>query len=231
MNMWRVTAQEQTSEGWSRLFCTRLGCIQMHFFPLFPGVKVKKRMLICLSRPRSTALFASARPQTTGQPWQRTAGARVSLDGRWKEGIVEMKFYFGCQEQFARGTERSGGEEVRPVRRFSVVSFCQRGLSATHTDSVTASTRQASLHLHTECVPLYLFIHFHVAKCCHFDEWEMEPANCFHSTGQVSHALNLNVLLVLRSYAALHLLEAVAATSHTRVHRRTWRCLEEFFPH
>lgn len=92
--------------------------------------------------------------------------------------------------------------------------------------------RQAPLHLHTECVPLYLFIHFHVAKCCHFDEWEMEPANCFHSTGQVSHALNLNVLLVLRSNATLCLLEAAAAaaaTSHTRVHRRTWRALRSFF--
>lgn len=81
-----------------------------------------------------------------------------------------MKFYFGCQEQFARGAERSDGEEVRRARRVSAVSFYQRGLSGTHTDSVTASTRQAPLHLHTECVPLYLFIHFHVAKCCHFDE-------------------------------------------------------------
>ena len=62
--------------------------------------------------------------------------------------------------------------------------------------SLTASTQQGLLHLHTECVLLYLSVHFHMAKCCHRDEWELELANCFHSTGQISHTLIWNVLHV-----------------------------------
>lgn len=74
--------------------------------------------------------------------------------------------------------------------------------------SLTVSTQQATLYLHTECILLYLFIHFHVAKCCHFDELELGLANCFHSTGQVSHALNLNVLLVRVALPLLCFFEA-----------------------
>lgn len=81
---------------------------------------------------------------------------------------MEMKFYFGCREQFARGANeqrRGGSPREESFGRVFLPTRAER-----YTDSVTASARQAPLHLHTECVPLYLFIHFHVAKCCHFDE-------------------------------------------------------------
>lgn len=76
------------------------------------------------------------------------------------------------------------------------MSFYPEGLNSIHCDSksLTVSTQQASLYPHTECVPFYLFTHFHVAKRCHFDELDLEQANCFHSTGQVSYALDLNIL-------------------------------------
>lgn len=75
------------------------------------------------------------------------------------------------------------------------MSFCQQGLNSVHTDSVNPAG--PSLSAYRMCVLLYLFIHVHVAKHCQYDELQLEPANCFHSTGQVSHALNLNVLLVI----------------------------------
>lgn len=120
--------------------------------------------------------------------------------------------------------------------------------------SPTASTQQAPLHPRTECVLLYLFIHFHVAKCCQCDEWELELANCFHSTGQVSHALNLNVHLVSGALPFSRFLDRriTAATflTHTqtpalpippppdfpaafliRIYLRNWSCSLQFHLH
>lgn len=145
--------------------------------------------MLMTSCPRSLLLFLGGL-QTTGQSWQqRSRGCMISERGNCRDEILLslsgiicvwcIVWWWGCKESFSH--------VILPTRAESYAYWqC----------SVTASTQQAPLHLHTECVLLYLFIRFHVAKCCHFDEWEMEPANCFHSMGQVSHALNLNVLLV-----------------------------------
>lgn len=205
----------------------------MHFFfpPLFPAVKVKKRMPICLSRaevncPVCLGAAADSRPTVT-------ADGRGCDIARWEVkrgncGDEILLWLSGAICTWRREVRRRGGFAARGEFRPCLFLPTRAERYTCWQSSVTASTRQAPLHLHTECVPLYLFIHFHVAKCCHFDEWEMEPANCFHSTGQVSHALNLNVLLVLRSRAALRLWEAATA-SRTRVHRHTWRALRSFF--
>lgn len=68
-----------------------------------------------------------------------------------------------------------------------------------------------------------------MAKCCHFDELELELANCFHSTGQVSHALNLNVPLVRVALPLLCFLEVHIRTAATVcTHMQTPAPLSDF---
>lgn len=81
MNMWQVTAQEQASEGWSALFCTHTGCIQMqtphHTF--FRGEKEAEAQTCPESSTRFLSHVEDFRHQ--GQVWQqggvKEAGGRI----------------------------------------------------------------------------------------------------------------------------------------------------------
>lgn len=207
MNMRQVTAQERGSEGWNVLFYTHMGCIQMPFVHSCS----QKRMLICILWGHSACFL-----QRRHQDRQQLGGDADIRKSKVKVGIVEMKCYFHCQEAFVYCVKYAD------MREFQTCHLCQPGLNSVQYRLTVLSdspTRQASRHLHTECIRLYLFIHFHVAKCCHFDEWEMELANCFHSMGQVSHALNLSILLVWASVGhALPSKGSHVATRHQPCH-------------
>lgn len=73
MNMWQVTAQEQASEGWSALFCTHMGCIQMQTPPHFFVEKRKlKRGVV---RGQTLGFFPTSRTwRHRGQAWRLRGG-------------------------------------------------------------------------------------------------------------------------------------------------------------
>lgn len=182
MNMWQVTAEEQGSEGWRILLYTHLGCIQM---PLFSQSKSRKVCWYAWALWGQPLLFFSLRGRQQANHDSGPVGATISVNGRWKRELWRWNSTFAVRNNLYVGY--CVVERREPCKEsFSHVILPTSDELYTYWQcSLTASTQQAPLHLHTECVLLYLFIHFHVAKRCHFDEWEMEPANCFHSMGQV----------------------------------------------
>lgn len=107
MNMWQVTAREQASEGWSALFWTHLGCIQMqtppHFF-------VEKRKL----------KRGVVRGQTLGF-FPRT----------WDIGAKRDSGWWGCWRNWRR---REGGERRWnfALANYSITSTCPSAIAVTN---------------------------------------------------------------------------------------------------
>lgn len=149
MNMWQVTAQEQASEGWSALFCTHMGCIQMQTPPHFFVEKRKlKRGVV---RGQTLGFFPTSRTwRHRGQVWRLGGGCwrnwrrREGGEQRWNFASanyslprVQVLQLWRIRDLFILffTPKRTNSNVLLVLRRLTVICPAQAAVAAESTNS------------------------------------------------------------------------------------------------